>query len=298
MTDTDTQIADLAQYLRDANTREAWAAEQGIPFGHFARVARASLVAAGWRPPAADATTYTRDAGYTGPAPAAALPGTVRGVGIAMQRLEMRVGEQLRELERRIGRVEDRVDEMQTPSEYEPADADPDDVQRMLDDATYAFGEARTSSERQDAIRSLLDGWYAAWPKTAVTDPHEGIAWHLVSLVDAAEARASTPAAAGQHGEQRKQPPRGQFCHVHFSWLCQAGQGNCKLQKVQGEHPADEMVWLGDLPGFYLTAEHREVVLNHRCGWEWRYGTTMPLLANLIEGAVADHRRDGCRTEG
>lgn len=29
-------------------------------------------------------------------------------------------------------------------------------------------------------------------------------------------------------------PARGQFCHAHFSWLCQAGQGKCQ----RGEEPA------------------------------------------------------------
>lgn len=25
-------------------------------------------------------------------------------------------------------------------------------------------------------------------------------------------------------------PDRGEFCHRHFSWLCQAGQGNCQRE--------------------------------------------------------------------
>lgn len=28
-------------------------------------------------------------------------------------------------------------------------------------------------------------------------------------------------------------PARGEFCHRHFSWLCQAGQGKC--QRGEGQ---------------------------------------------------------------
>lgn len=27
---------------------------------------------------------------------------------------------------------------------------------------------------------------------------------------------------------ETKAPTRGEFCHKHFSWLCQAGQGKCQ----------------------------------------------------------------------
>ncbi|MET7949238.1 hypothetical protein [Micromonospora sp. NPDC005324] len=85
------------------------------------------------------------------------------------------------------------------------SEPDPDAVQRMLDDATQAFADASTGSERREVIRDLLAGWYAAWPPTAVTDPHEGIAFQLVALVYAAEARAvACPCLPGapkhQHG--------------------------------------------------------------------------------------------------
>lgn len=80
-----------------------------------------------------------------------------------------------------------RVDQAEEP-QNEPADAD--DVHQLLDDATRAFADATTSGERVEVIRDLLDGWYGAWPTSAVTDPHEGIAHQIVALVHAAEARA------------------------------------------------------------------------------------------------------------
>jgi hypothetical protein len=66
------------------------------------------------------------------------------------------------------------------------------DVQQILDDAAVAFANAGTSDERVEVIRDLLEAWYAAWPPTAVTDEHEGIAHQLVAMVYAAEARAGT----------------------------------------------------------------------------------------------------------
>ncbi|MGW5556878.1 hypothetical protein ACWER9_06600 [Micromonospora sp. NPDC003944] len=63
-------------------------------------------------------------------------------------------------------------------------------VQRMLDDASRAFVVARPGAERVEVLNGMLAGWYAAWPSTAVTDEHDGIARHLAALIDAAEARA------------------------------------------------------------------------------------------------------------
>lgn len=67
------------------------------------------------------------------------------------------------------------------------------EIQDLLDESARAFAKADTSSERVEVIRDLLAGWYAAWPTTAVTDEHVGIAHQIVALVYAAEARVSTP---------------------------------------------------------------------------------------------------------
>lgn len=76
----------------------------------------------------------------------------------------------------------------------------PDDPQALIDQATGRFFEADGSSERVDVIRDLLAGWYTAWPSTAVTDPHEPIAWQLESLIAGAESRAVRQTTApGRH---------------------------------------------------------------------------------------------------
>ncbi|MCX5066928.1 hypothetical protein OOJ91_13835 [Micromonospora lupini] len=81
------------------------------------------------------------------------------------------------------------LDALAAAGRLAPVD-DPDAVQRMLDDATHAFTHARPGAERVEVIRDMLEGWYAAWPATAVTDEHDGIARHLAALIDEAEARA------------------------------------------------------------------------------------------------------------
>lgn len=43
---TDAEVAAVAQAMRDANTREAWAEAQGIPFGRFARAALDAIATA------------------------------------------------------------------------------------------------------------------------------------------------------------------------------------------------------------------------------------------------------------
>lgn len=63
-------------------------------------------------------------------------------------------------------------------------------AQALIADSTRAFAAADGTSERVEVICDLLTGWYAAWPSSAVTDPHEGIAWHLVSLLDTDRTRA------------------------------------------------------------------------------------------------------------
>jgi hypothetical protein len=79
-----------------------------------------------------------------------------------------------------------RVDQTHGGSEF-----DSFAVERDLDDAAAAFAAASTSDERTEVIRDMLARWYAAWPPTAGTDEHEPIAYHLVSMIAAAEARAS-----------------------------------------------------------------------------------------------------------
>lgn len=244
--------------------------------------------------PAPAAATYTMATGYTGPAPAAALPGTVRGVGIAMQRLEMRVGHDLRELERRLGQLEDRVDEMQTPSEYDPADDEDAQAtaQTLIDDATKAFAAADSSSERVEVIRDLLAGWYAAWPKSAVTDPHEPIAWQLVSLICAAEARASAPRQqllAELTAGKRPCP-----------WCTGApvfDSAEELLTHTRRYHlapfPPDELVWLGELSGYQVEPDGERLVVRHRCGWKSE-SVEAAHLANIISVPVAAHRQHGC----
>ncbi|GAB3817747.1 hypothetical protein [Micromonospora zhanjiangensis] len=72
---------------------------------------------------------------------------------------------------------------------HEPAD-EPADVEELLTLAAENLDTAETDDERADAIGMLLSGWYAAWPPSAVTDPHDPIAAELVRLLRAPAAPA------------------------------------------------------------------------------------------------------------
>jgi hypothetical protein len=39
-----------------------------------------------------------------------------------------------------------------------------------------------------------------------------------------------------------KPPAKGEFCHRHFSWLCQAGQGKCQRGDDYEPPPFDPLV--------------------------------------------------------
>ncbi|NIL62714.1 hypothetical protein [Salinispora arenicola] len=69
----------------------------------------------------------------------------------------------------------------------------PAEMQAFLDYSTKEFGAARTADERVEVIRDLLEGWYDRWDAYypgAVTDEHDGLARHLVTLITT-ESRAS-----------------------------------------------------------------------------------------------------------
>lgn len=71
-------------------------------------------------------------------------------------------------------------------------------MQAFLDHSTAEWRAARTADERWAAIRDLLEGWYDRWDAYypgAVTDEHDGIARHLVALINTAEAHASEDTA-------------------------------------------------------------------------------------------------------
>lgn len=194
-------------------------------------------------------------------------------------------------LDRVTGWTVERIDQADT-------EATPEEVQNLLDDAAVAFTNAGSQSERVEALRDLLAGWYAAWPATAVTDPHEPIAWQLASIIAAAEARASQPAAdrpvPGCYRCQLGDPHQ-----VHETAADTFGKPAGPGGVMPGEdyqHPADEMVWLGDLSGFRIIAGHgRRTELVHRCGWTHDLGDdVISYLANLLDGPVRQHRADGC----
>lgn len=72
------------------------------------------------------------------------------------------------------------------------------DMQRFLEHSTAEFAAARTADERVDVIRDLLEGWYDRWDAYypgAVTDEHDGIARHLVTLITTVETHASEDTA-------------------------------------------------------------------------------------------------------
>lgn len=69
----------------------------------------------------------------------------------------------------------------------------PAGMQAFLDYSTAEFAAARTADDRVEVIRDLLEGWYDRWDAYypgAVTDEHDGLARHLVTLITT-ESRAS-----------------------------------------------------------------------------------------------------------
>ncbi|WP_018214746.1 hypothetical protein [Salinispora vitiensis] len=74
----------------------------------------------------------------------------------------------------------------------------PIDMQAFLDYSTAEFAAARTADERWAAIRDLLEGWHDRWDAAypgAVTDEYDGIARHLVALINMAAAACPLEAA-------------------------------------------------------------------------------------------------------
>lgn len=59
------------------------------------------------------------------------------------------------------------------------------DVDDLLANARLSLTAATTDDERADVIATLLDGWYAAWPDEALTDPTAPLAAELVRLLGA-----------------------------------------------------------------------------------------------------------------
>jgi hypothetical protein len=120
-------------------------------------------------------------------APAPYLPGTVRGLAVYLQRMEMRLHHQLRRVDERIRRLEDRADELHLEPEYDPADAEPHSPGGLVDglvaNVARSLASAVDDAERAEAVEMLLGGWYAAWPASAVTDPHAPLAAELVRLL-------------------------------------------------------------------------------------------------------------------
>lgn len=57
------------------------------------------------------------------------------------------------------------------------------DVDQLLAVAAADLAVASDDAERAEAVEELLEGWYAAWPDTAVTSPHYPIAGELVRLL-------------------------------------------------------------------------------------------------------------------
>lgn len=62
-------------------------------------------------------------------------------------------------------------------------DEQPFDVAAFLANVKLSLASAVDDDERAEAVAMLLDGWYAAWPASAVTDPHQPLAEQLVRLL-------------------------------------------------------------------------------------------------------------------
>jgi hypothetical protein len=57
------------------------------------------------------------------------------------------------------------------------------DVQALLEETRAALAAADSNQDRTDIVEELLEDWYAAWPDTALTSPHQAIAGELVRLL-------------------------------------------------------------------------------------------------------------------
>ncbi|MEU8264454.1 hypothetical protein AB0C02_28010 [Micromonospora sp. NPDC048999] len=67
----------------------------------------------------------------------------------------------------------------------------PEDVNTLLANVARSLTAARDDDERAEAIEMLLSGWYAAWPDSAVTDPHAPLAGELLRLLTGQPARGA-----------------------------------------------------------------------------------------------------------
>lgn len=80
-----------------------------------------------------------------------------------------------------------------TGSRPSSAQGAPAEMQAFLNHSTAEWKAARTADDRAEALRDLLEGWYDRWDAYypgAVTDEHDGLARHLVTLITT-EAHAS-----------------------------------------------------------------------------------------------------------
>lgn len=61
-------------------------------------------------------------------------------------------------------------------------------------------------------------------------------------------------------------------------------------------YPEEEMIWLGDLSGYMVSADEDGVpILEHRCGKKWPVWGAGSYLANIIVERVLPHKEEGCR---
>lgn len=67
------------------------------------------------------------------------------------------------------------------------ADVDQAAIDGLLHNVRRSLNTATNDDERAEAIGMLLDGWYAAWPDSALTDPHAPLAGELVRVLGAQE---------------------------------------------------------------------------------------------------------------
>ncbi|MFE7868825.1 hypothetical protein ACFUYE_00535 [Micromonospora humida] len=85
-------------------------------------------------------------------------------------------------------------------------------IEGLLANVGRSLASAIDDDERAEAIGMLLDGWYAAWPDSAVTDPHEPLAGELVRLL-------GTPAVRPADWEQRAVDAAREALGEAWHWL-------------------------------------------------------------------------------
>lgn len=89
----------------------------------------------------------------------------------------------------------------------------------------------------RDERPASLDDMRLAWPDK--TDDELRAAADAIAAAGGTLTVVAVPDVPDHHEQTPSAPAPGQFCHEHFSWLCQAGQGECQRTAEQDAGSSD-----------------------------------------------------------